>query len=236
MMMIAAISTRMPLVIGSVNPGPFGEGGYDGRLTPDIEPELFEPCPTETINTQHDCGGTGKRYGPNQAVGASPVTEVKAKGPYRETRDKDSFSCSGFDETARRKDQEPHSQAVTTQKAAQSFRHVGEDYRASTEYHPCHKSSHENIPVSIRKAPATARAGVIVGVIGSSSVPVCAVLLGRIKLLLPMAVAVSTAGSLEEVEEAFPSDVEAPNADDVALDLSSVVFGLDDAAADGVDV
>ncbi len=76
----------------------------------------------------------------------------------------------------------------------------------------------------------------IVGVIGSPSVSVSDVLLGRIKLLLPMAVAVSTAGSLEEVDEAFPSDVEEPDADGVALDLSSVVLGLDDAAVGWLDV
>lgn len=58
----------------------------------------------------------------------------------------------------------------------------------------------------------------------------------RIKLLFPMAVAVSTAGSLEEVDEAFSSDVEEPDADDVAWDLSSVVLRFDDVAAGGVDV
>lgn len=55
-------------------------------------------------------------------------------------------------------------------------------------------------------APATDRAGVIVGLIGRSLDLICEALPGKMILLFAIGVAVSIAGSLEEVDERFASE------------------------------
>lgn len=88
----------------------------------------------------------------------------------------------------------------------------------------------------MRKAPATESAGVIVGVMGSSSVLGCVVLAGKTKLLFVMGVAVRTAGSLDEVDEALSSKVGDSVLDAAALDFCKVVLVGEGAAVEAAAV
>lgn len=78
----------------------------------------------------------------------------------------------------------------------------------------------------IRRAPATERAGVIAGLIGSSFFLICVVLFGRTKLLFVVGVAVSTAGSLE-VDDGLLSEAREPFVEVATLDESGAGLTLD---------
>ena len=79
----------------------------------------------------------------------------------------------------------------------------------------------------MRRAPATERAGVIVGLIGSSSISIDVVLLDTSELLLAIGVTVgSDAGMLEDANEGLLLEILECFADVAALEVS--VAGLDD--------
>lgn len=103
------------------------------KLTPDIEPKFFQSSSAVAIDSEHQCGCTGKRRAANQPVRPGVVTEAQGVESNSECNDHSSLGTTFRKQTTRPQGQEPHAQTESTQKASKPFTNLSENEGETTK-------------------------------------------------------------------------------------------------------
>lgn len=88
------------------------------RLTPYVEPELFQSSSAEAIDTKNEGSGAAKRSAQNRTVGAGVVAERKAVEAYGKSNNEADFSAVVGDETTGLDSHEPHADTESAEETA----------------------------------------------------------------------------------------------------------------------